>query len=355
MYIKEDGLKVFFDELGSEYSTLVLTNYIWYRPYSWHLEQLDKNLVKGNVNLINFAEIQTKINPAMTFLNEFKLFLRYFSKHNVILIDGYVNFWIYTLIIFGFFRKKHLILASQNYESMELSFKSILKYIFLKLAYSKADKIFLCCNTSKKLYESYFGKNISKKFVVYYSAINFENTTNYLPMSRVSEDYILSCGQAGRDYETLSNSLRNFPKETIINCPKKVFDSYSWTNNVIYKENMPVSELLTLISKCRFLVLPLQNRLEASGLRVLYWGLEMGKAIIISNTLSIEDIFSEDAPFIRVPCDDPNALSQTMSDLDNDNDKIRMLGEKARKWSKNNLLSSDHVNKIWKEQVNNIE
>ena len=43
-----------------------------------------------------------------------------------------------------------------------------------------------------------------------------------------------------------------------------------------------------------------------------------------------------------------------MSDLDNDNDKIRMLGEKARKWSKNNLLSSDHVNKIWKEQVNNI-
>tara|TARA_B100000242_G_C43038814_1_gene484471 strand:- start:916 stop:1983 length:1068 start_codon:yes stop_codon:yes gene_type:complete len=354
MYIKEDGLKVFFEELDSKYSTLVLTNYIWYRPYSWHLEQLDKNLVKGNVNLINFAEIQRKRNKAMTFLNEFKLFLRYVSKHNVILIDGYVNFWIYILIIFGFFHKKYLILASQNYESLEISFKSILKYIFLKLAYLRADKIFICCNTSKKLFESYFGKNISKKFVVYYSAINFENTTNYLPASRISEDYILSCGQAGRDYETLSKSLKNFPKETIINCPKKVFDSYSWNNNVTYKENMPVSDLLMLISKCRFLVLPLQNRLEASGLRILYWGLEMGKAIIISNTLSIEDIFSEDAPFLRVPCDDPNALSQTMIDLDNDNDKIRILGEKARKWSKNNLLSSDHVNKIWKEQVNNI-
>ena len=345
------GLTRFFPEKAPGVKTLVICNYKWYRSYYWHIPQLDNNLADGTVTVVNFAELGVPGGTQISIFKKMSLLKGLITETDRVIVDGFPGYGVFLLIILGAFKTKRLILATQNYIALSLSFRSISKFMFLKLAFGRADLIFCCSHGSRRLFWSYFGANVARKCKVFYSPINFESLPDFLPPSTTVGSYVLSAGQANRDYHLLSLALKDFHGPVTINCPRGVYEEIEFSHNVSYQKNLPTSELLSLISNCRFLVIPLQDTIEPSGLRILYFGLELGKAIIVSETEPLKEIFSDTPPFIFYPCGCSSSLSEIIQDLNKDEEKIRLMGAHAREWAENNLLSSDRVNEIWRTEV----
>ena len=346
-----NGLKVFGSEHTNGTKSLVLCNYKWYRPYYWHIPQLDVRLYDGPITVINMAELCDKDGNKLSIRRTLLILKTLLSEADRLIVDGFIGLGFYLIISLGLLKNKTIILGQQNFISPTSTLRSKLKYIFLKVVYSNVDTILVNVESQKLLFESCFGHEIGVKCKVYCPPINFESVEDFLPPSKTVGSFVLSAGQANRDYNLLATSLKNFSRPVTLYCPKDLYNIYDFPSHVAHQDNLGTSGLLSLISKCRFLVIPLKDSMEMSGLRVLTFGLELGKTIVVTKTKALTEVFSDDPPFIYCPKENPAALTKIMEDLHGDEERIRVTGERARIWAEKNLLSSDFVNSIWKNDI----
>ena len=86
----------------------------------------------------------------------------------------------------------------------------------------------------------------------------------------------------------------------------------------------------------------------------LCWGLELGKAMIISKKNHYLEMYGNHPPFIYVESNSEILLRNAIDYLDNNEDKIISLGKQAREWSLMNHTSSEYINTLWKNHVKKI-
>ena len=346
-----NGLKVFGSEHTNGTKSLVICNYKWYRPYYWHIPQLDARLYDGPITVINIAELSDEDGNKLPIRRTLFTLKTLISEADRIIVDGFVGLGFYLVISLGFLKNKTIILGQQNLTAPNTTLRSKLKYLFIKTVYSNVDTILVNVETQKLFFESYFGDEIGAKCKVYCPPINFEGVKDFLQPSKSVGSFVLSAGQANRDYNLLAASLKDFSSPFTLYCPSDLYNAYDFPSHVDHQDNLDTSGLLSLIRRCRFLVIPLKDTMEMSGLRVLTFGLELGKTIVVTKTKPLIEVFSDDPPFIYCPQDNPAALTKIMEDLNGDEERIRVVGESARLWAEKNLLSSDFVNNIWKDVI----
>ena len=328
---------------------LVICNYKWYKPYKWHLGQLEKENINSTITCINFKELNLSKNKIFDLIRKIHLTISECNNSEIIIFDGFIG--VFLLLPTFFLKNKYLIAATQNYAFPNLSFQSILKYLFLKKFFEKCNLIILASHQNKEIINSFLSKTIKDKIKVFYPTINFESKKNYLVPTEEVGTYLLSCGETNRDYEILSKSLNYYEKEVRISCPLNTFKKIKFNSNVKYEEITNTSSYINIIRKSKFLVITLDDDLTSSGLRIIFWGMELAKPIIVSQTSFLSEVFGNDSPLIFVERNSKDSLIKAINKLDSDIEMIKKIGNKSRKWSEENLTSKLFINNFWKENI----
>ena len=152
----------------------------------------------------------------------------------------------------------------------------------------------------------------------------------------------------------LAKSLNSYDKKVIISSSLNIQNKYKFNSNVIFKETHDTISLINLIREAKYIVIPIEDNLTTSGLKIINWGLELGKAMIVTKTYPYRDLWTFTAIYLcRCFCE--SSLRNAIYDLDNNEDKINLLAKNAREWSLSNLTSSDYINSLWENYVKKIQ
>ncbi len=100
----------------------------------------------------------------------------------------------------------------------------------------------------------------------------------------------------------------------------------------ILRERLSYLALRDLYARAKFVVVPVGDTLNASGVTSVLEAGAMGKAVIVSNSRAIADFSIPGETCIRVPCGDVAAMREAMARLIDDPLACGRLGENARRF-----------------------
>lgn len=135
--------------------------------------------------------------------------------------------------------------------------------------------------------------------------------------------YVLSVGRdTGRSFETLVQAMEGLGLELkLVTLPyllKRVDITRPWIEVV---EHLPYPDLLRLYAGAAFVVIPLKSgTTHASGIRGLFEALALGRAVIATRSLVLEEYVPEGQGVTYVSSNDPVALRTKIAELANDKD-----------------------------------
>jgi glycosyltransferase involved in cell wall biosynthesis len=171
------------------------------------------------------------------------------------------------------------------------------------------------------------------------------DTQKYFPTME-SSDYIFSCGRTARDFPTLISAARNEDYWLIIVTGKDsltgktgIGDAPIPKNVKVYYE-IPSSQYEKLLSKSKFVILPLKDVPYECGLSVLLHSMAMGKTVVVTRTaLTVDYVVDGDTGIFVQPYD-----------TDDLRDKIRYLLENPKKLKEIGANGRMAVESLFNEQ-----
>lgn len=132
--------------------------------------------------------------------------------------------------------------------------------------------------------------------------------------------YLLSVGKDhGRDFETMLAAARDLPIPIAIKTTKQIADRLGRDPRIAWHLTyQSYAGLRDLYAAARFVVIPLRETLNASGVSTILEAYAMGKAVIVSDTEAMRDYFVPDETCLAVPSGDSNALREAIMRLSSD-------------------------------------
>jgi glycosyltransferase involved in cell wall biosynthesis len=154
----------------------------------------------------------------------------------------------------------------------------------------------------------------------------------FAPGPDAADEYILSVGDdVGRDFETLIRAVEGSPRHIKIKTRRPVSSSSTLGPGVeIISDRITYRELRALYSRCSFVVVPLKQTINASGVSTILEAGAMGKALIVSDNSAISDYIVPGETCLTVPCGNSAALRAAIERLSSDRDLRDQLGSAAR-------------------------
>jgi glycosyltransferase involved in cell wall biosynthesis len=148
-------------------------------------------------------------------------------------------------------------------------------------------------------------------------------------------DYIFSIGQdSGRDYPTLLAAMDNVPIDLWLRTSRELPEHVVTLKNVrVLREAVSDCALRDLYANCRFVVAPLSQTNNASGVSTIQEAGAMGKALIVTDNPAIRDFIVPDETCLMVPRHDAAAMRNAILRLLNDPDLCARLGRNARRFA----------------------
>ncbi|MBW3557778.1 MAG: glycosyltransferase family 4 protein [Actinobacteria bacterium] len=158
----------------------------------------------------------------------------------------------------------------------------------------------------------------------------------FTPQGGAEEGYVLSVGQAGRDFPTLVDAVR--PTEV----PTVLVPSSSWTPlsdrptdalpaHVTVRQRLSYLALRQLYDRASVVVVPLEPGLGwAAGVNAVLEAMAMRKPLIVSSTPGIADYVTHGENALVVPPRDPPALETAIATLLSDRVRASRLASAGR-------------------------
>jgi glycosyltransferase involved in cell wall biosynthesis len=140
--------------------------------------------------------------------------------------------------------------------------------------------------------------------------------------------YVYSGGSAQRDWSTLAVALGQTDLPAVVSCPD---ETQLFTENVRRLGVIPPADGRKLLSECRLLVQSVLDNEQPSGPLLILDAFSAGKPVVASDVNGTRDYVEHDVNGVLVPPGDPTALAQAMSELFDDSERLRRLGDAARK------------------------
>ena len=158
------------------------------------------------------------------------------------------------------------------------------------------------------------------------------DTKFFAPSQDDAENYMLSVGDdVGRDFKTLVAAIQASERSIKIKTRRPINSSSRLGARIeIISARMTYRDLRTLYSRCSFVIVPLKQTINASGVSTILEAGAMGKALIVSDSAAISDYIVPGETCLTVPCGDSGALREAVDRLSSDRSLRARLGSAAR-------------------------
>jgi len=195
----------------------------------------------------------------------------------------------------------------------------------LDIALPRVDGIMVLGNNQVSYTEKRWHPRSRPRVIYHHVDANF-----FAPNHDAAEDYVLSVGDdVGRDFETLVRATERSSSRIKIKTRRPV-NSTLRPGIEIISSRLSYPEIRYLYSRCSFVVVPLNQTINASGVSTILEAGAMGKALIVSDNLAISDYIVPGETCLTVPCGDAAALQAAIERLSGDHVFRARLGSAAR-------------------------
>ncbi len=154
------------------------------------------------------------------------------------------------------------------------------------------------------------------------------DTTFFEKCDKTDRRYIFSIGNdAGHDFDLLLEAVDGLDVEVIIKTKKTLDPSKLYGRNVkIIQNDVSPMELRSLYSNCAFVVVPLKQTLNPSGVSTILEAGSMSKAVIVTPNTAIYDFIVPNFTGILTRDFSSVSLRRSIVELLNDPNKADTLG-----------------------------
>ncbi len=176
---------------------------------------------------------------------------------------------------------------------------------------------------------------ISPERFVFYPYVRRMPTSGEPSRKYLSDDnpFIISFGNHARDYDTFFRAVENSPYKAIVVTREWAIRDLLAPRNVSVFHNIPSDELDRLVSKCRFSVFTFTGQEPSCGHICVVTSLMLGKPVIASNWMSMDDYVREGENGLLCKLHDPDDLRKKIEELWQNEELYTRLSIGARRWA----------------------
>jgi len=213
----------------------------------------------------------------------------------------------------------------------------------LDIAVPRVDGIMVLSSNQTQYIERRWPTRSSPRVIFHHVDVEF-----FAPQTESASEYILSVGDdIGRDFGTLLAAVQTIVHPIKIKTRRPIsFDPNLHRHVDVIGARISYLELRRLYAHASFVVVPLVETLNASGVSTVLEAGAMGKALIVSNTEAMRNYFVPNETCLAVPPGDVTALREAIDRLSRDIGLRQTLGRNAR-----NFVSSRFANRPFAERL----
>jgi glycosyltransferase involved in cell wall biosynthesis len=156
---------------------------------------------------------------------------------------------------------------------------------------------------------------------------------------KTQQPFIAALGSAHRDFPTLFEAVEKLNIPTIVASGKRALEGLSIPANVQTPFGIQKAECLKLAQEARINVIPLtpNQQVTAAGQVTLVEAMRMGRAVIATRCLGIEDYVVEGETGLLIDPHSPEQLMQAIEQLWHDEGLRHRLGANAKQYADQNF------------------
>jgi glycosyltransferase involved in cell wall biosynthesis len=198
---------------------------------------------------------------------------------------------------------------------------------------------FFVVHKDLNLYRKFYNIPANKCTYIPFKPNNYNILEKYEIMDG---DYLLSCGASYRDFDTLIKALKCLDYPTIIVLPEKNIGKLHNTELnecdlpsyvTVVRHNFDYDSWNNFLAKSKFVVIPIKkDTLQAAGISVCLEAMALGKAVIISEGASTNNLLSCTNAEI-VPCENPEKLGLALKKMWEDKDYRDNISKNGQKYA----------------------
>jgi glycosyltransferase involved in cell wall biosynthesis len=156
------------------------------------------------------------------------------------------------------------------------------------------------------------------------------DTDAYTPQPFAAGGPILTVGEdVGRDFPTLLQAIDGLDARLVAKTGQ-IHEDHAHVQ--VVRERLSADSYRALFAAARFVVIPLHQTVNASGVSSLLEAMAMGRAVIVSDSPGIRDYVAPEETALVVPPNDPVALRAAIQRLLGDDVLCQRLGAAGRRF-----------------------
>ncbi len=216
-----------------------------------------------------------------------------------------------------------------------------LKRSVFRLAFSSIERFVVYSKVEREIYSKCFGIPLDRFDFVRWG-VRTPTVSTLRGQAEVAE-YVSAIGGNARDYRTLIDAAWILPdiRFSLVVRPDSLTGLKLPPNVTVYT-NIPLDQTMEVLSRSRFMVLPLINSEVPCGHVTLVAAMHLGKAFIITDSLGIRDYVRDGENAIAVTAGSAEGLARATRRLWQDQDLCERLGENGRLFAAMNC-SEDQI------------
>lgn len=181
-------------------------------------------------------------------------------------------------------------------------------------------------NVERKLYADYFDISIEKIDMLHWAVHTPKVDLTEQPIE--TGRYICALGSQGRDYATLIAAMKKLPniKLVIVTNPDSL-QGLTIPGNVKIHTDIPLARAHNILAHSAFMVLPLRDSQVPCGHVTIVSGMFFNKAMIVTNSLGVQDYIEDDKTGLFFESKNVDDLSKKIEALWDDQSKVNQLGQ----------------------------
>lgn len=238
-------------------------------------------------------------------------------------------------------RPRHVILQFIMREK-DQRLSSRAKYFFMRWCFSSV-YLCVCSSRAETLYyqKAFMWPSAKLCFVPLHT-----DPRLLIDASGKNDGFVLAAGRTFRDYSTLLGAFRQIDVPLLIVASRWNIDPNDLSSNVKVQYDVPGSELMSMMSRCLAVVVPLEERMISIGQSVVLQAMTLGKAVIATRVNGTEDYIDHMETGILVPPKDPGAIRDAVALLIK-NEGLRLkLGRAAQDRVKQMYLPAHYAKAV---------
>jgi glycosyltransferase involved in cell wall biosynthesis len=210
-----------------------------------------------------------------------------------------------------------------------------LKRLVFRLAFSGIERFVVYSKVEREIYSKCFGIPVNRFDFVHWG-VRTPTVSDVHGEAEVT-DYVSAIGGNARDYRSLIDAASILPdiRFSLVVRPENLRGLKLPANVTVYT-NIPSDQAMEVLSRSRFMVLPLINSEVPCGHVTLVAAMHLGKAFIITDSLGVRDYVCDGENAIAVAAGSSEALARATRRLWQDQALCQRLGENGRSFAVKN-------------------